>query len=154
MSNKEIYLQVDRVVRGRLLENQEELDSHVEYIQKIFDDFYTPLMKNLLKIFNINWNEKESEITCFLGCYPVFPRDVISKEFWVNFNSSDEKIIKGSIHEIDHFVLFEKWKSMHGYDKRLQPQHPETLWFLEELSVDPTLNEKSIQEITPYQQLA
>lgn len=58
------------------------------------------------------------------------------------------------MHEINHFVLFEKWKSMNGYAKAREPEQPEPLWFLEEMIVDPTLNTKALQEIVPYPQKA
>jgi hypothetical protein len=58
------------------------------------------------------------------------------------------------MHEINHFVLFEKWKSIHSIESEREPEHPEPLWFLEEMIVDPTLNTKRLQELVPYTQRA
>lgn len=154
MIYEEIYNEVNLIVKEILIQNSEDIDKRVNYIQREFDKLSYPLMKNMLQLFETEWNEKDSNIICYLGCFPVFPRDVIKKEFYVNYNTIDERIMKSSIHEIDHFVLFEKWKSMHGYYLKTQPKHPEALWFLEEIAVDPTLNEECIQKIAPYTQVA
>lgn len=40
------------------------------------------------------------------------------------------------------------------YCKEDEPLHPDTLWFLEEMAVDPTLNIPCIQNVAPYPQKA
>lgn len=43
---------------------------------------------------------------------------------------------------------------MHESYKNTESIHPEPLWFLEEISVDPTLNEEYIQKLASYPQVA
>jgi hypothetical protein len=97
---------------------------------------------------------EQREIICYLGLYTVFPRDVLTKEYWVHYKTPEEVILRASVHEINHFILFEKWKAMHGYEKIIEPNHPEPLWFLEEMAVDPTLSDPIMMEVSPYQQKA
>lgn len=150
----EIYIVVDKVVRNNIIINDSEIEKRITQLQYAFDQFYEPLMEKMLELFELEWDIEQKEITCFLGCCPVFPRHVLTKEFYVNYSTVDERILKAGIHEINHFVLFEKWKSMHGYTSNTEPECPETLWLLEEIAVDPTLNETCLQMIAPYPQKA
>mgnify|MGYP001011256236 CR=1 FL=1 len=102
----------------------------------------------------MDWPEEQEIITCYVGCISSFPRNVITKEFFVSYEKAIDMLMMVSIHEINHFVLFEKWKQMHGYDNENEPSYPETLWFLEEMAVDPTLNIPCIQNVAPYPQKA
>ncbi|MDF2538434.1 MAG: hypothetical protein K0S76_1455 [Herbinix sp.] len=154
MTHHEIYHEVDIVVKNRLLRDSDEINQRVVHLQEVLNHIYYPTMEQMLKLFELKWDDRESEIVCFLGCCPVFPRNVITKEYYVNHNTVDDKLIKASIHELNHFVLFEKWKSMHGYDRATEPIHPEPLWFLEEIAIDPTLNEELMQKVAPYPQTA
>ncbi|HEX3077822.1 MAG TPA: hypothetical protein VHQ24_13245, partial [Lachnospiraceae bacterium] len=76
------------------------------------------------------------------------------KEYFVSYEKDMDMLMMASIHEINHFVLFEKWKQIHGYEAENEPLYPDTLWFLEEMAVDPTLNVPCIQNVAPYPQKA
>lgn len=151
MTREQIYSQVEKIVKEIFISNSKEIDERVKYLQEVFDKLTVPLLSSLLDIFNLQWDNSQSEIICYLGCYPVFPRELISKEFWVNFNTIDERIFKGAAHEIDHFMVYEKWKSMHIYSNEAEYDYPNPLWFLEEIVVDPTLNEPIIKGLIPYE---
>ena len=55
--------------------------------------------------------------------------------------------------EINHMIFFEKWQEMHGGSIR-EPAWPDPLWYLEEIIVDPTLNEESVRKHTLYENKA
>lgn len=154
MITEEIYQEVYHAISERFIKDADTMDRRVLELQQAFDGFSKPLLLKMLEIFELEWPETQGEILCYIGCYPVFPRDVMKKEFWVNYNTPDAYILGASIHEINHFMAFEKWKAMHGYDKKVEPMHPEPLWFLEEIIVDPTLNEPELQKIASYPQRA
>lgn len=154
LTDEERYNIIHSVVMERLNRNSDEIDKQVMNLQNKFNMFYNPFLERLLELFNLEWDKCQPQIICYLGCYPVFPRSVMTKEFYINYNTVDERIFTGSLHEINHFVLFEKWKSMHGYTKTVEPVYPEPLWYLEEIAVDPTLNEACLMEIAPYPQKA
>lgn len=154
MTKEQIYSEVENIVKERLLANAKEIDARVKYLQKVFDKLSIPLLSSLLDIFNLQWDDSQSEIICYLGCYPVFPRDIVNKEFWINYNTIDERILKGAVHEIDHFMVYEKWRSMDTNSKDADHNYPNPLWFLEEIIVDPTLNESTITNLIPYEHRA
>lgn len=152
LSDAEIYQIVDYEIKKELIESNEALEARVIEIQEKFNEIERPLLQSMLSLFEVEWSVSGPNIICYLGCLPVFPRDVITKEFWINYYSIEEKIMGGAIHEINHFVFFEKWKSMHGYTKTTEPTHPEALWFLEEIIVGPTLADQRIQSVFPNSQ--
>lgn len=51
-------------------------------------------------------------------------------------------------------ILFDKWKAMYGYERNKEPEFPEPLWYLEELSIEPILNTSRIQRLAPIKHKA
>ncbi|SHJ78554.1 hypothetical protein SAMN02745136_00847 [Anaerocolumna jejuensis DSM 15929] len=130
------------------------MSEKVKEVQDKLNKVIVPALLVLFREFDLSYGKDFGDITCYLGLYSVFPRKVLNKEFWLHYLTRDENIFKAAMHEINHFVLFEKWKSMHGCKEQREPEHPEPLWFLEELIVDPTLNTKELQAFVPYPQRA
>lgn len=154
MDNEEIYKIVKPIVEKVFIEKDVEIDRKIKQLQASFDIIQNELISNLMDTFEMKWPEEYEKITCYVGCISSFPRNVITKEFIVSYEKDIDMLMMASIHEINHFVLFEKWKLMHGYDKENEPLYPDTLWFLEEMAVDPTLNIPCIQKVAPYPQKA
>ncbi|BCN30948.1 hypothetical protein [Anaeromicropila herbilytica] len=154
MDNEEIYKIVKPCVELAFMEKELEIDEKIRKLQTSFDAIQRELITNLIDIFDMKWPVEYERITCYIGCISSFPRNVITKEFFVSYEKDIDYLMMASIHEINHFVLFEKWKQMHGYNNDNEPLYPDTLWFLEEMAVDPTLNITCIQNIAPYPQKA
>lgn len=154
MNDEEIYNIVKPSVEQAFIDKKLEIDSRIEELQSAFDKIQYELMTNLINTFEMEWPEELDIITCYVGCISSFPRNVITKKFFISYEKDMDMLMMVSIHEINHFVLFEKWKQMHGYNKENEPSYPETLWFLEEMAVDPTLNIPCIQNVAPYPQKA
>ncbi len=153
-SNKEIYNIVEKVIYLEYEKNRKAMLERKVELQKRFDSIFPVILERMIDLFEMNWPEKYKEIACYLGLYAVFPRNVLDKAFWLHYQTPEETVIRASLHEINHFILFEKWKQMHGYTLTRESTHPEVLWFLEEMSVDPTLNSPKLQEVAPYPQRA
>ncbi len=154
MDNDEIYKIVKPSVKQVFIEKELEINRRIEQLQSAFDIIQDQLLSNLIDTFEMKWPEEQERIICYIGCISSFPRNVLTKEFFVSYEKEIDMLMMASIHEINHFVLFEKWKQMHGYDKENEPLYPDTLWFLEEMAVDPTLNIPCIQKVAPYPQKA
>ncbi|WP_312371655.1 hypothetical protein [Lachnoclostridium sp.] len=154
MTKNEIYNIVEPIVLRELSLRQEELNQRIDTLQQQFQSFDKELLHNMLSLFHATWPKEQEEIICYVGYIPRCPRNCVTKEFFVTSSMDIETNIKASIHEINHFVFYEKWKQMHGFPEGVEPMHPEILWFLEELIVDPTLNEPMLQEIVPIPQKA
>lgn len=154
MTKEEIYDVVEPIVLKELKFRKEELESRISTLQQHFQSFEQLILQNMLTLFQVTWPVEQKEIICYIGYIPRCPRCCITKELFLTSSMDIETNIKAAIHEINHFVFYEKWRQMHGFPEGVEPMHPETLWFLEELIVDPTLNESMLQEIVPIPQQA
>lgn len=153
MSMDDIYAIVLPVVTADLKKHEAGIQEKIIEIQEEFDHFIDKLVDGLYELFELENQNEMDHMKCYVGHLPRFPRNVMTKVFFVSFEA-EEIIYTGAVHEINHFYCFEKWKTMHGYNLPREPYHPEPLWFLQELIVDPTLNEPMIQRIAPYEQKA
>ena len=154
MTTEQIYEVVEPVVLRELRFRQEELERRVEQLQQEFAKFHHRLMQEMIQIFEFHWPEQEKEFICYVGYLPRCPRNCVTKEFFVSSSMNIETNLKAAIHEMNHFIFYEKWMQMHGFAVGTEPMHPEPLWFLEELIVDPILNEPELQRIAPIPQKA
>ncbi len=152
MSNAEIYDIINGILIKEYKENAFDMMKRRIELSEQFNKLQTVIIPKMLELFEVDWTDKHQAVTCYLGLYAVFPRDVLTKEYWLHYRAPEDVVMRASIHEINHFILFEKWKAMHGYTSDKQPSHPEILWFLEEMAVDPTLNSPEMQEAAPYPQ--
>lgn len=154
MTKSQVYEIIKLMLEQEYADARKQMEARIIELKNVFNHIQASILPQMLALFEIDWPWEQKEITCYLGLYPVFPRDVITKEYWIHYKIKEEMVIKASLHEINHFVLFEKWKSMHGYTGKEQPIHPEALWFLEEMAVDPTMNCRRMQETAPFPQKA
>lgn len=154
MTDKEVYHAVKSILCEEYRKHMDEMEARKSELQGELESLLYKMLPPLFDLFEVEWPEATEYITCYLGLYAVFPRDVITKEYWIHYKTREEAVIRATMHEVNHFVLFEKWKSMHGYTLNEQPSHPDALWFLEEMAIDPTLNNQEIQDVVPYPQKA
>lgn len=148
MTNEEIYIQIEDLITARFAENEEVMRWKIRHFESLAQKPLYDGIGKLLDIFGMKYDEKQV-FHCYLGFYNPFPREVLSKKYWLHYDVSDEIFQRASMHEINHMILFDKWKSMHGYEKGQEPVYPDILWFLEEIAIEPTLNDRRIQEIIP-----
>lgn len=153
MKDDDIHKVVEEVFEHQYKSEYLYMSEKAIEIQDKLNKVIIPALPVLFQEFNLK-NKEFGDITCYIGLYSSFPRKVITKEYWIHYLTREEVIYKAAMHEINHFVLFEKWKSMHRVERKREPEHPEPLWFLEEMIVDPTLNTKHLQELVPYPQRA
>ena len=106
-------------------------------------------VQEMFRLFSLECRN-DFTINCYVGFFNPFPRDVIGRNYYIHYNVANDIFVKSSLHEINHMVLFEKWKSMHGYLEKKQPEFPHPLWYLEELSIEPMLNTESIYRFAPF----
>lgn len=148
LAHKEVWEIASECIETRLKQEDERIQLKVQHFQKLAGKKIIPAVRELCSIFEIEY-EIEQICTCYLGLFNPFPRNVISKECCIHYDVSDEVFLRSLIHEINHMILFDKWKTMHGSVKDVEPAYPDTLWYLEELAIEPTLNDVRIQNIIP-----
>ena len=146
----------ETMIRGavlrRLEDNREEIRRRMDYFSERFNTFMDGFIEASCRLFNYEWKTEEPVITCYTGYLPFYPRSARDKCFYVSYQD-EERVFSGAVHEINHMIFFEKWQEMHGGSIR-EPAWPDPLWYLEEIIVDPTLNEESVRKHTLYENKA
>ena len=138
---------IRQAVIKRLTENRAEIEARTAHFQEVFDSFIPEFIEAQCKLFNYEWRESDPIINCYVGYTPFYPRSTEDKCFYVSYQD-EERVFSGAVHEINHMVFFEKWKEMHGATE--EKQWPNPLWYLEEIIVDPTLNDERVKKHTLY----
>lgn len=144
---------ITEAVYKRLQESSDEINTRINYFYEKFNTFIYDFIVAQCKIYNYQWKDEHPFINCYVGYIPFYPRSTKDKTFFVSYNDS-ERVFSGAVHEINHMIFYEKWKEMHGFDDLEEKYFPDPLWFLEEIIVDPTLNDTAVKPFTLYENRA
>lgn len=144
---------IRQAVEKRLADSAEEIAARVEYFQTKFDSFLYDSIEAQCRLYNYSWKESHQYINCYVGYIPFYPRNDIDKWFYISYND-EERAFSGAVHEINHMIFYEKWKEMNDLDSMPGPRFPEPIWFLQEMVVDPTLNDPTVKPHTMYENRA
>jgi len=154
MSGAKIRKLVAPCVKRKLKENRGLIREKTDYLQAYFQNINDDLVTALADAHETQWPAGCKQIACYVGYIPRCPRNVVTKKFWVSCSMEDTKIIRASIHEMAHFMFYEKWKELYGEVHPKDLGRPSPRWYLEEMAVDPLLNDARIQKIVPLEHKA
>ena len=143
---------IRRAVLQRLSDNKTEIENRIRHFRDVFRHFISDFIEAECRLFNYEWKTSQPQIQCFVGYLPFYPRSTEDKCFYVSYQD-EERVFSGAVHEINHMIFFEKWKEMHG-GPCAEPLWPDPLWYLEEIIVDPTLNDERVRCHTLYENKA
>ncbi len=127
--------------------NKKELVEKSKLFQKSWDKINDEIMTALESILEEKWPENDKIFTAAIGLNPICPRDVFTRYFLLFFRMSEHEMKRTAIHEILHFIWFEKWKSIFpeaGLDDLDPPSLP---WKLSEIVPLAILSDERIQKI-------
>ena len=154
MSDAQIREKVTPAVLEKLKENERLIQEKVDYLQAYFHKINNDLLAVLADVHETEWPAGCRQITCYVGYIPRCPRNVETKKFWVSCSMENTKIVTASVHEMGHFMFYEKWKEIYGAVLPKDLGRPSPRWYLEEMVVDPLLNEAGIRSVVPLEQKA
>ena len=143
---------IQKAVFERLVNHRPEIEIRIKHFQDVFDGFISDFIEAECQLFHYEWKASHPRINCFVGYLPFYPRSTEDKCFYVSYHD-EERVFSGAVHEINHMIFFEKWKEMHG-SQCAEPFWPDPLWYLEEIIVDPTLNDERVKCHTLYENKA
>ncbi len=146
MTYQEIYLVLDKEVRP-ILENFYNNNEDIERYASIWEEVNDSVMLALEKRLDIKW-PKDIKIICRVGLLPVCPRDIENTTFVLNYGVDRDKLIAISIHEICHFIYFEKWKEINPNYTSEEFDNPHIAWYLSEAMIDPLINNEEFKKYT------
>lgn len=153
LSAEERNAVICKAVEKRLAAAADDIQARVAYFQDKFDSFLPDFIRAQCELYRYEWKESHPAITCYVGYIPFYPRSVEDRWFYVSYND-EERVFSGAVHEINHMIFYEKWKEMNGLREFRNPGFPDPFWYLEEMIVDPTLNDPLVKPHTLYENRA
>lgn len=153
MSYDEIYRIIEKMIAQQLQKDEMYITERTEHFNGLAQRLLLKAVEKMTEMFSVEYTSP-TLFQCRLGIFNPFPRSVLKKKYFLHYDVSDEIFLRASLHEINHMILFDKWRSMHNCNDQKEPDFPDTLWFLEELAIEPTLNDRQIQDIIPIKHRA
>ncbi len=130
-------------------EHKKDLQNKLTDYKREFEKTIDKIVSEFKKILELD-TIKVNKINILISLSPINPYDLERKKFSVYWNFSIKDMIAISIHEIFHFLYFEKWKEIFPETKIKDFEPPSLIWHLSELIVPVVLNDKKIQKIFEY----
>jgi len=129
-----------------------------EEIKKISENFFMnlynsklPELEKISKNFQKEWPEDSKVLKAWISLNPICPRFLDQRAFDIYWKFSLDKMKTIALHEILHFIWFEKWKEIFpNYDKK-EFESPHLVWKLSEMVPLAVLSDNSIQEIFKHE---
>ncbi len=136
---------------NKFRELKPKLEEARENFQASWDKNNSDFMKALAEINEIEWPEEYSVIMARITLNPICPRYLKQRMFDVYYKFSVNKMREIALHEISHFIFFEKWKSIFpNYDER-DFESPQLIWKLSEMMPFVVLGHEKIQKIFKHE---
>ena len=130
-------------------DNHNILESKKEEFEKFFNAKSDVLLKNLLNLLQLK-ETKINEIMILISTCPINPRNIKKKEFSVYYNFPSEDMFAIAMHEILHFVYFEKWEEVFPESNEESFDGPHIIWHLSEIVAPILLNSNELQNVLKY----
>lgn len=124
---------------------------------KDFQDFWNSIEKEIFnqleKVFEIKFSGAK-KCCAYLTINPICPRHLDNFSFEVNYKSSPRYAVQTTIHELIHFVWFEKWKTIFkDFDKK-EFENPHAIWLFSEIAIEPIIKNTSLNKFMETDQPA
>ena len=125
----------------------ENLNKAKERYQKTWERINDDVMITLSEIVEQKWPKNLDKITARISLCPINPRHIKSRTFDIYYKSSIHDSKATNIHEILHFIYFEKWKKLFPKIPEKKFDAPYLVWDLSEMATSIILSDKRIQKI-------
>ena len=130
-----------------ILDNKISLEKQAKEFQKEWNKINNKYMIALSEVLEIKWPQKDKQIRVFVSPNPICPR-YIGKRIFDVYRLSDMRWMKAVVmHEILHFLYFEKWKEVFPKTPERHFDAPYLEWDLSEMVTKAILSDDKIQKI-------
>lgn len=140
---------VEDLIKNKYDDFIKENNSVLEHYSNIWSEYNDNYMEALSNYLNIKWPSKYSNIQVRVGKIPLCPRYIKEGMFDIHLKNDDE-LVETCMHELCHFLFFEKCKELFKDWKWEDFESPSLLWYLSEITIDPILNSNDIQKVFKY----
>jgi len=145
------------VVR-KFFKKQEEKNKKVfKTVKKDFEKEWNKINGSIMialeEIHEIKWANKFEEFTARVNSNPICPRYLNHNAFDIYFAVHNDLMNKIIIHEISHFIFFEKWKQIFPKTNVKEFETPHLIWKFSEMVPYIILKDERIQKVFPHEPL-
>lgn len=117
-------------------ENKEVIDTYVKELNTLWSKIGEQITTTLCDLMETNW---EKGCIGYVGILPIYPRELDKRIFGLDHHDDLNDSMGIAIHELTHFIYFDKWASMFPNDKDWMFEAPHGIWHLSEI-MSPVLN--------------
>ncbi|MEK6855765.1 MAG: hypothetical protein AABX66_01255 [Nanoarchaeota archaeon] len=125
--------------------------SNLKKIAKSFqlnwDKDGSKLLLALSKVVEKEWTEDCKEMKAWISLNPICPRFLEQRAFDVYWKLSNNEMKETCLHEILHFIWFEKWKEVFPNYNEREFESPHLIWKLSEIVPFAVLGDKRVQKV-------
>jgi len=115
--------------------------------QKEWDKDGGKLLAALAEVTEKKWPKDCKEMKAWVSLNPICPRFLDERAFDVYWRKSPGEMKETCLHEILHFIWFEKWKEVFPIPIQRGFEAPHLVWKLSEMVPWTVLNDERIQKI-------
>ncbi len=127
-------------------ENKDIIDSYVNELNVLWNKIGEQISNTLCDLMQTNW---EKDCIGYVGIIPIYPRELGKRIFGLDHHDDLNDSIGVAIHELTHFIYFDKWASMFPNDKDWMFEAPHGVWHLSEIMAPVLNSDKKIVDIFP-----
>lgn len=133
-------------VYGRLVP---ELAEKTEAYQAHWNENSREIEEALGDIFQIPLVERYQDIQAAVTLNPICPRFLAERRFDVFYRNSPPGALGMALHEIVHFLWFDRWQTLF-LDDPAEYESPHLKWIFSEMAVRPILGDPRLAARNPY----
>ncbi|MBU2523478.1 MAG: hypothetical protein KKE23_04300 [Nanoarchaeota archaeon] len=135
-----------------IIENDKNgFENRSKLFQKKWNRVNDSIMNALSDVLEIKWSKTDKKFVARVSLNPICPRDIHKRNFDIFYKKGTHEMIGTSIHEIHHFIYFEKWKEVFPGANEKEFDYPHLVWKLSEMVPKIILNDQRVQKAFKYQ---
>ena len=112
--------------------------------QQYFDVSSKSFLSFLSQVLDCDWPDSMKVISVYVGILPAHFGISETSSIYLCSSSMGE-VFSNLIHELTHFLYFQKWRLLHRFSKPSTFLYPGTIWEYSEMVIDPILNRAAIK---------
>ena len=128
-------------------QEKQVLLSNAELFQEEWNKINDRVMKALSDVVELAWPSDFKMFTARVSLNPICPRFIKKRVFDVFYRRTIRQMQAVSIHELLHFIYFERWKTVFPDTKEREFDTPYLVWHLSEMVPGIILNDPRIRGI-------
>lgn len=133
----------DEVIRS-YQEESFDMDRFLIDYQQYFDVSSSSFLSFLSQLLKCDWPNSMKIISVYIGILPFHFGISETASIYLCAGSMGE-VFSNLIHELTHFLYFQKWQLLHRFSKPSTFLYPSAIWEYSEMVIDPILNHAAIK---------